>query len=363
MIERGRIASPFPRDTGRSRTTRKGVLRAARRLGGCFLIASALSSTGCNPRPDEEPGWRVVVTTDVDVGVWMNAWGPASGDRVWAVGGQPTAGVIAQVQGDEITYEDVPADTPLVTWVHGTDDLQFVIAAGQEGTILRRGENGWTRMDSPVTTDLWGVFVVSPDDAYAVGEAPVVDPSEDPVPTLLHWDGAAWTLLPIPPLDRKVSALYKIFATGPDDVFAVGRLGAILHFDGQAWVQQPSGTSSDLISLWGTGPTEILAVGGRSNGVLSRYDGSAWETIILPGIAGLNGTWMSSEGVSTAVGVLPPILEVTPGTLDVTEIVTPETGMVLHAVVGLDDGQLYAVGGSLQLSPPYVGVILHKPAR
>ncbi len=40
----------------------------------------------------------------------------------------------------------------------------------------------------------------------------------------------------------------------------VGR-GVILHHDGKAWTQMDPGTKSLLTMIWGTGPTDVFAVG------------------------------------------------------------------------------------------------------
>ncbi|NJK33030.1 MAG: hypothetical protein HC927_11815, partial [Deltaproteobacteria bacterium] len=58
----------------------------------------------------------------------------------------------------------------------------------------------------------------------------------------------------------------------------------MLHWDGSAWTQELAGTSADLISLWGSGDDDVLAVGGRANGVLVRWDGSAWQALSLASV-------------------------------------------------------------------------------
>ena len=48
---------------------------------------------------------------------------------------------------------------------------------------------------------------------------------------------------------------------GPDDIWAVGYAGDIVHWNGSAWSTTASGTTSNLSDVWGSGPDEVWAVG------------------------------------------------------------------------------------------------------
>jgi hypothetical protein len=137
--------------------------------------------------------------------------------------------------------------------------------------------------------------------------------------------------------------------------------GLLLHWTGPAegWAEVPSGTEFDLISLWGTGPDEILAVGGRTTGVLSRWDGAQWSAQQVPALAGLNGVWMAPDGTATVVGPQGGAGTVSPGALAV-DVEDSSTGLALHGVYGLPGVERWAVGGSLDMAPPYVGIVLHR---
>ena len=56
------------------------------------------------------------------------------------------------------------------------------------------------------------------------------------------------------------------------------------------------------MNLWGTGPDNIVAVGGRSNGMYAHWNGSEWRSEVLPGEPGLNGVWVNPEGIAWLVG-------------------------------------------------------------
>ena len=131
----------------------------------------------------------------------------------------------------------------------------------------------------------------------------------------------------------------------------------ILEFDGQQWTQVSSGASDDFVSLWGQGPDEIIAVGGRSNGQIATFDGQQWNSEILGGSPGLNGIWMDCQGTAHINGVDGHALTLAAGA-DSPQVESTPTSTVLHASFGFDDGPRYAVGGTLLSSPPYTGTIL-----
>ena len=63
-------------------------------------------------------------------------------------------------------------------------------------------------------------------------------------------------------------------------MWAVGEGGTILYYDGVTWTSQTSGTTEDLLGLWGTSASDIWAVGRRET--VLRYDGSIWEEVSVP---------------------------------------------------------------------------------
>jgi hypothetical protein len=141
---------------------------------------------------------------------------------------------------------------------------------------------------------------------------------------LARWDGAKWTVDPPPAGTRTVSILNGVWSDGPKNAWAVGTSSTILHWDGGSWgvvsdFNQPvtgtsdayngvwgsgtdvwitggagvlrckavnacgleSGTSgSALYSIWGSGPTNIIAVG--FGGRIIRYNGTSWSAMSAP---------------------------------------------------------------------------------
>ncbi|MEM6995631.1 MAG: hypothetical protein AAF721_34285 [Myxococcota bacterium] len=342
-------------------------LGCSNRSSKTTAVAAALFLvTGCpgdDPDPDPEPEGEWALTHEVDEagGSLLSVWGPTP-DDVRAVGGQTPGvgeagtGLMLKRDGEAWVAETLPADTPVLNWIHGADGVTW--AVGNAGAAVRLEGGAWVRDDSPVDVPLWGVFAISASEAWAVG-GDAFDTQGTGV--LVHYTGGAWTQVDTPMLDRPAPALFKVWASSATDVHAVGDNGVILHYDGATWTQVPSGITEDLISLWGTGPDEIVAVGGRSNGVLARYDGSAWSGTMLARMPALNGVWVDSEGDAIIAGERGVVARVPAGDDEAEILESPALLDVLHAAFGFDGGGQIAVGGSLQNSPPYTGLILERP--
>ncbi|MCA9672010.1 MAG: hypothetical protein KC503_40730 [Myxococcales bacterium] len=149
--------------------------------------------------------------------------------------------------------------------------------------------DGWCFAAPPrLGMQLTAVWGAAPDDVYAVGRAGDV----------VHYDGKAW---------REVGAarvtnndLNGLWGTSRSDVWAVGNFGTIVHFDGSDWsvVPQP-GTLETLRAVWAAAPDAVFAVGDR--GTVTRFDGNAW-TASQPTQQRLNGVWGLSPSEVYAVG-------------------------------------------------------------
>ncbi|MBX7082822.1 MAG: hypothetical protein K1X88_26690 [Nannocystaceae bacterium] len=304
--------------------------------------------------------WAIAFEADESIGALLSAWGPSAA-HVYAVGGQQGDGGLSQ--GAMLVRRDgawsptaLPRQTAKLNWIHGRDALR--VAVGERGTILvREGDDDatpWTAAACGTVLPLWGAWVVASDDVWVVG-----GDGFDRPPVMCHFDGAMWTNVELPPISIDSKGLFKLFGLAADDLWAVGDGGLLLHHDGRGWSQVELDTDgADLISLWGNSPSSLLAVGGRASGVLARYDGATW-TPSAPQMAGLNGVWMDDAGLAHVVGLMGTIARVDAGTLEPAAEDSP-TNLTLHAVWGPGDGSLIAVGGSLDLPPPFVGVILER---
>ena len=76
---------------------------------------------------------------------------------------------------------------------------------------------------------------------------------------MLRWEGTRWTQVTVPTR----AALFGVWGSGADDVYAVGSGGVVLHGtrSGSQWTLETSGTDGDLLAVWGSGPDDVYAVG------------------------------------------------------------------------------------------------------
>ena len=54
--------------------------------------------------------------------------------------------------------------------------------------------------------------------------------------------------------------LSSVWGSGPNDVWAVGAKGSVIHWDGTTWTSTPIDTNYSLQSVYGTGPNDIWVV-------------------------------------------------------------------------------------------------------
>src|SRR3989441_10853505 len=85
-----------------------------------------------------------------------------------------------------------------------------------------------------------------------------------------------------------------IWGSSGTDLFAVGSLGHIVHFDGTSWNPMPSATTRYLPRVWGSSPLNVFAVG--DSGTIVRFDGSAWTAMQSGTTQYLFGLWGSGPG-------------------------------------------------------------------
>ena len=200
-------------------------------------------------------------------------------------------------------------------------DLAFELW-GDDGTPLPEPEDpcgAWEDLNTPAlpvnygTTILRDLAVVANDDVWAVG-----DPSVEVAfldyeykNYVLHWDGSAWTEIPVPnpgvmPSPYQATGLQAIDASGPADVWAVGNwerqdsLGfvidqpLVLRWNGAQFQQLiVPNTNSDTYT-YGVkvlAPDDAWLVGGGYEPLAIHWDGSSFEEtpVPMPGVGGTPG--------------------------------------------------------------------------
>ena len=82
--------------------------------------------------------------------------------------------------------------------------------------------------------------------------------------------------------------LMDVWGAGPDDIFAVGFAGTVLHYDGSGWTRMQSGSEADLEGVWGYAledaegnRTRIDVFAAGSDGTILRYNGTNWTPMLV----------------------------------------------------------------------------------
>jgi len=131
---------------------------------------------------------------------------------------------------------------------------------------------------------LFGAWQNTATNIYAVGKGGSV----------LNYNGTTWSTVASGISGGQ--ALYSVFGFGPSDIWTVGT-GFTAHFGGTAWtaVTPPSGT---YYGVWGSSTTDVYAVGTA----IIHNPGTGWVTEPDPGVATLRSVWGSDSAHVWAVG-------------------------------------------------------------
>lgn len=304
-----------------------------------YLAAFALLPLGgCpEPQPDPEPEYAEVAT-NIAGGVLLSA--APVGDDVLLVGGELSSqpGVTAGGPGYVLRWRDgelcreAVTDDHTLWWIAATSPDEWY-AVGDQGTILH--QQGGTLHDESVTTDavLYGVFDQG-DRVVAVG-GDVWNTDEGEVWT--RDASGTWTLL----AGQLPGVAFKVW-----EDWIVG-VGVAWTLEGDTLVERHPPDNARLLTVHGSNPDDVWAVGGQQQPVLLHWEGDAWASVAVDPLcanSGLNGVWVSPEGDVWITGFFGAI-----GRLRDGEWSCPEAAVTrehFHAVVGHGDEQLF-VGGDL----------------
>src|SRR6185295_11820897 len=73
---------------------------------------------------------------------------------------------------------------------------------------------------------------------------------------------------------------YGAYMTGPADGWAVGTKGTLLRWNGTGWAIAAAGTTSDLLAIHGSGPSDVW-IGGYNRNLLHATGGSFQQSASL----------------------------------------------------------------------------------
>jgi hypothetical protein len=229
-------------------------------------------------------------------GSWLQDVAARSVTDVWAVGGWSDG-----------------AKHPLAAHWDGTG---WSVAALPDGSTTV-GQSSLAAVDSTAVNDVW-----------AVGSGQTTGPQPVTTPLVLHYDGAAWAVVPVPStgLGTMDSALNDVDMLSAVDGWAVGYAATssspaqplILRWQGGRWTpvavsSPPNAPSATLTAVSARSTSDVWAVGSqaRSDGtrtsLVLHWDGTTWQAVTVPVAAAgaseqLSGVAAMPSGEVWAVG-------------------------------------------------------------
>ncbi len=243
--------------------------------------------------------------------------------------------------------------------------LFITMALGARGAAAARATEEASPGALPGT--LLAVDARTANDAWAVGFQPDPHDPDDAIPLVEHWDGSAWTEIPVP----GQSSLTGVTALASNDVWAFGTVQT-LHWDGTTWTvvdfPRPTGARELFVNggggvasndLWMVGQFELL--GDTDHMLIEHWNGSRWRLVRAPDIVGsgrlfditaisANDAWaVGSHGNDT--------LTLHWNGSSWTVVATPSLGSAdnaLQDVSGTSTGDVWAVG-AVEEGQPYKG--------
>lgn len=235
-------------------------------LGFDFGHASCLDTCDLDPTPCESIGF--FDTPANGAGAVQDVFGASASD-VYAVGTKLTLVHFDGVRWAAVdtggALDGIGPDFELNgVWV---DPSGAVVAVGAglfaaQSVVVQFDGSTWQALESPAgAPNLQAVWGFSPDDVYAAGVTG----------TIIHFDGSGWS-----PVRSGGSNLNAIWGSDPSNIYAVGSNGTVLHStDGVSWDPQVTATSAALFAIWGSSAASVFAGGGGGT-LLHTEDGSTW---------------------------------------------------------------------------------------
>lgn len=312
-------------------------------VGLCGCPASNLPGPGNGP---EGAGAGQLVFSQLRTAI-LSVSG-ASSTQVYAVGGD-----LGDGEGPNVLHYDGRSWRRIPTgqergdlwWISVTPIDERFYLAGSFGTILRfdPATQTFERFDTPGEQTLFGVWGTHRSNLWAVGGD--LD-NEDFGGVVWHFDGSAWTVQDLAELDpRGLPTLFKVWGRSANEIYAVGRRGVALRYDGRRWSHLESGTTRSLFTVHGNDRL-VIACGGFGDGVVLELVGDRFSNRVPGGTPQLNGVFVPGAGPAVCVGNEAALALRFDGAWQV-QSTDLETFRDFHATWVDSEGGIWAVGGNL----------------
>ncbi len=322
-----------------------GSSRAALAATALFVVS------GCSNDPGTSSAFEVVAQDQR--AALLSVWASGPND-VWTVGGDARDGsgpIVSHYDGNTWTKLDSTLRNTDLWWVFGFKDGP-VFMSGSSGTILEFQNGTFTKMVTPGTLIVFGMWGADPSDLWAVGG------SFGGGGFAWHYDGTAWTASTQVPADiTSQGRIWKVNGRSSTDLWMTGTTGSTFHWDGGTLTRIDAMTDSSLFSV-AAQSNRMIAAGGDFDGALfENTDGSTWTSVIPQGGPVLRGVAAQGDK-AIVVGEFGAVLS--RGTNGVWSTVPPVTDQNLHATFIDPEGNTWAVGGQFDQAPTTSGVLIHQ---
>jgi hypothetical protein len=283
-----------------------------------------------------------------------------SRDDVWAVGADMRDGsgaLVLRYDGEDWRRERTGVEADL--WWAFVLGPRSVYLGGTGGAIVAYDGEQYTRMDTPGSGIVFGIWGASPDELWAVGGEPDIAPG-----FVWRFDGSEWRDMTVmlPEEAQGGSTPFKVWGQQRDDVWFVGSEGLAVHWDGTRFELGDSDTPRRLFTVHGPpgGEPQFVAVGGFGDAVIVEHDGTQWHNVTPdPAPRELFGVFMFAEDEGYAVGAEGTVMQ-----RDRSAWKLLDTGLDLldpfHSVWVDPEGGVWAVGGDLLTATPDQGILVHR---
>ena len=296
------------------------------------------------------------------------------------------------VEGENFEPQAITTPAPGDVWIVGYHE-ESVGGAIEFRTLAEHDEDGRftvvptpdSEIDQPVDL-LMGASGTSADDLWVVGYS---SPGGTPAQTLIeHWNGSVWSLLKSPNPGANGDILEGVSAISPRDAWAVGarqnqgsffQRPMALHWNGTAWSSVPVPNAAEcsghsyLTSVSAASSTDVWAAGwcgsggdGTAFAYIDHWNGSTWTVSAgqattmagsqLYGISAAGGNvwavgFVQKPGGSPAVAMS---LRLNHGAWE--SVAVPLAGTPNPAaVVAVPGGGAWSVGSAQSPQPPFAG--------
>ncbi|MCK6613978.1 MAG: hypothetical protein L6Q47_07040 [Ignavibacteriaceae bacterium] len=179
------------------------------------------------------------------------------------------------------------------------------LPGGASNVIYWNGSE-WEIVPSNLQFYLYGIYGFSANQIWVVGNGNYSWGGA------AFWDGTSFTEYKFdadkPEYADTIYALDAVWGSAPDDVWAGGSEGTLIHWNGSNWKKVQSPTRLRIFDIWGRSSNDIYAIGFSLLGKyeLLHYDGLRWKLVTetMPPASSyqLSTIWIDKSGGGVIAG-------------------------------------------------------------